>query len=203
MANTKTILGMAAISLLLTTREVRALPPASSELAALLLARTCIKEAGWEITDDCAAIHTVVQNRANMEPHTYYEEMLGRYSKVKPGKPWIQQLDIGANKPKNWPRKLRWVGVHDVKWRAMLRHAQKIVSGKIVATCDPAHWGDRKGDHTRAVTAGWKEVTCGDTKNEFWVVSYRKAGAASASLKPCKKPRRKQLRQVDHQPEPS
>jgi hypothetical protein len=139
-----------------------------------------------------------------MEPHTYYEQMLGRYSKPAPAKPWIQQLDITASRPKSWPRQVKWRGVHDVKWREMLAHAQKIISGKIVAECDPAHWGDRKGDHARAVNAGWKEVTCGDTKNEFWVISYRQLGAESSTLKPCKQARRKRREHPElHPPEPS
>ena len=173
MANIKMILGWLVAITLLTSVEgyvlqAHAMPPASPALASLLLARTCVKEAGWEITDDCAAIHAVVQKRADMEQHTYYEQMLERYSKPSAAKPWLQELDVAATRPASWPAGAHWEGVHEVKWRAMLAHAQQIVGGKVVAACDPAHWGDRLGDHVRAVNAGWTEIACGDTRNEFW-----------------------------------
>jgi len=169
----KTILGWLLVILLAVSVEgyvpqARAMPPASQELASLLLARTCVKEAGWEITDDCAAIHAVLQKRANLESHTYYEQMLERYSKPSATKPWVQELDVTASQPASWPSTARWHGVHQLKWVAMLEHARRIVRGEIAAKCDPAHWGDPRGDHDRAVKYGWVEIPCGDTKNEFW-----------------------------------
>lgn len=161
------------LSLLLSSsvaQQAHALPPASPSLAALLLARTCVKEAGWEITEDCAAIHAVLQKRADLESHTYYEQMLERYSKASVDRPWLQQLDVWGSQPASWPAGVQWKKVHRLKWMAMLAHATSIVEGRTFSSCDPDHWGDSRGDHKRAVRNGWTQISCGATKNEFWVV---------------------------------
>jgi len=155
--------------LLASVSPARALPPASRLQAALLLARTCVKEAGWKITDDCAAIHAVVQKRADMESHTYYEQMLERYSKIAANRAWLEELDAQGNKPSSWPNTVDWEK-HRGKWLSMLAHATEIVDGRVRAACDPDHWGDSRGDHERAVRAGWTQIPCGQAMNEFWQV---------------------------------
>lgn len=190
-----TIIGPAvALAALSFAGSAQALPPSSPTLASLLLARTCVKEAGWKITDDCAAIHAVVQNRANMKRGLHYEDVLRRYSKPNPAKPWIEELNVTGKKPANWPAGIKWSGVHERRWLAMLEHTRKIVDGKIIASCDPAHWGDRNEDHKRAVNAGWKEITCGDTRNEFWVIAYKKG---TPDLVPCSKRNRRSRHQCE------
>jgi hypothetical protein len=147
----------------------QALPPASKTLAALLLARTCVKEAGWNITDDCVSIHAVVQKRADMEKHTYYEQMLERYSRVASNRMWLEQLDLQGSKPEAWPQGAHWEK-HRGKWLQILAHATEIVEGRVQAPCKPDHWGDSRGDHKRAVLAGWTQIECGQSLNEFWRV---------------------------------
>lgn len=156
----------------------RAKPPASRDLAALLLARTCLREAGWQITDDCAAIHVIVQKRADLESHTYYEQMIARYSRPQASRPWIDELGFSASRPASWPMGLRWEGTHQSAWLELLSHARAIVSGDVVSSCAELadHWGDRRGDRKRALSNGWRLIACGQTRNDFWHVPKAKAG---------------------------
>ncbi len=176
MANIKMILGWL---LLITVASVEgyvpqahAMPPASPALAALLLARTCVREAGMEITDDCAAIHVVAQKRANLG-RTHYESMIQLYSKPNAkGRAWIEQLSTTGEKPEGWPMSdSQWKHIYKAKWGALLKHARAIIRGEVEPACDPDHWGDALQDRQRALRYGWQQVSCGSARNEFWVVA--------------------------------
>jgi hypothetical protein len=145
-----------------------ALPPVSKEHASLLLARTCAKEAGWEITADCAAIHAVIQKRANLRSANF-EQMLGWYSKTAVGRAWLEELDTSGTRPPSWPAGTHWDNYRG-KWLALLEHARDILEGTVPVACDPDHWGDSRGDRSRAVRAGWTQIDCGSALNEFWSV---------------------------------
>lgn len=145
----------------------QALPDRSRD--AVLLARVCIKEAGWEITDDCTAIHAVIEKRSKLR-NVSYATMIQLYSKKAPHRAYLEQLDRTAKKPLLWPDNIKWFVLYRDKWLAVLAHADAAVSGGIAAPCDPDHWGDSYGDRTRALSNGWTQIACGNSRNEFWQV---------------------------------
>lgn len=138
---------------------------------AVVLARVCVKEAGFEAfaTNDCAGIWTVldrvgrgdvVNGAKQYSPRAFLPERLG-------GKPWIAYLRGDGAEPEGWPANLRWERYRG-DWMELLRHAAELVAhGSEV--CPAHHWGDRRGDHERAVSYGWRELDCGETANMFWV----------------------------------
>lgn len=146
--------------------------PLQSTPDEVLLARTCLREAGWGITDDCAAIHAVILNRVR-RTGVIYSRMIRAYSKPKADRSWIEEMDISGSKPAQWPRGLSWDALQG-KWRALVKHARKVAAGDVTPACDADHWGDTLGDHDRAVRHGLTQIPCGETLNEFWVVPRSK-----------------------------
>jgi len=137
----------------------------------VLLARTCLREAGWKVTDDCAAIHGVITERVRTAGKKYgygYESMILAYSKPKPQKSWIDDLDQLAEQPASWPAGTSWQAFRGY-WVRLLAHAWAVLDGEIKPACQAEHWGDQLKDRERAERHGWQELPCGNSLNAFWL----------------------------------
>lgn len=173
---------------------VRAQEPLTPELA---LARICVSEAGWEATDDCAAIHHVLLRGAEHRgggrrayvsfASSYSHRLLTGDGQIQ--RPWLRQLDTSGSEPGLWGfRRMRdgslsrvdcppWRAYRE-RWMAVLERARTLVRERRLddadewSPCDeePHHWGCPLPcvDHERATRAGWRQISCGNTVNEFW-----------------------------------
>jgi len=133
----------------------------------VLLARTCLREAGWAVTDDCAAIHAVILDRVSITK-ARYSFVIQAYSRPRPTRAWVDGMTAEATKPVGWPKSLSWSAYQD-QWRALLAHAQAVISSDVKPACKAHHWGDSRSDRKRALQYGWAQVPCGNALNEFWV----------------------------------
>jgi hypothetical protein len=136
---------------------------------ALILARVCVKEAGFDSHRDCVGIWTVldrvgsgdVVRGARAYSHRVFEpSQLGR-------RPWIAYLREDGSQPKLWPASMAWTN-YRVRWLALIADARTIIRDR-PQSCPARHWGDHGRDHLRAVSYGWRQIDCGATANEFWV----------------------------------
>lgn len=162
------------------------------EVAALLLARTCVSERGWRTeTTDCRAIAEVARHRVDargvslevairqLSPRLHIEGVVAR--------PWILDLADAGNRPDGlrttWtePRcAVRRIAGHCPDdsvlpsrrdaWLATLDEARRIVAGELPSPCAerPSRWGSR-ADVARGRRSGhvWVPVDCGETRNRF------------------------------------
>lgn len=149
------------------------------KLAAILLARIVIGEAGFDATrDDVAAHHAVIASRAE-RMRVRYTTAAGLYSPRHTGvakslRPWIAQLDRSGDRPEAWPSSASWT-VHRPKWERVLELAGKAVGGELPHQCDgqPHHWGSptHPNDQSRikrGIRRGfWRVIECPGTKNTF------------------------------------
>lgn len=166
-----------------------------AETDALLLARICVSEAGWECwqTGDGYAIHEVLLRGA--ERHGIaYAAFARRYSPratgahPSPTRPWIGDLRADGEAPSAWPRVITrrradgtaavephppW-GIYRPRWLAVLAQARVVAS---YALDDVDEWGSCEGpvhdwggsmDRDRATRLGLLDVDCGDTSNDFY-----------------------------------
>jgi len=140
---------------------------AQDEPKYVLLARTCLREAGWEITDDCAAIHAVIVDRVDVTK-VRYKRMIRAYSKPKASRAWVDTLTADAAMPADWPEEHPW-SAYQSRWRALMAHARSVLANEVKPACRAHHWGDSGNDRKRALRYGWTQVPCGDALNEFWV----------------------------------
>ncbi len=147
-------------------------PPASVEA----LARVCVGEAGFDSTEtgDCTAIVLTLRRRA-IRRRVSVVRMAELYSTRHfdrdrdDARAWIAGLIYSAERPQAWPENLRWARYRP-RWIAVLRHVRAVLRGEVPDPCPAAdHWGMRHGiDWERAQRAGWREVSCGETRNAFW-----------------------------------
>lgn len=148
----------------------------------LVLARICAKEEGWSITDGCAGIHQVLE-RGSRRTGLSYVSFARQYSPSafapRPGKEWFSGLLPSGTRPAGWPRGASWAA-HRGKWLALYRHAGAIQSGAATSRCTqpPKHWGGAM-DHKRPRRYGWVRVSCGDTRNLFWIPRRESLGSGA------------------------
>lgn len=162
---------------------------------ALLLARICVSEAGWDCFEsgDGYAIHEVLLRGA--ERHAMrYETFARSYSPRATGmapsrlRPWVAGLRADGGEPYSWPRVTTrpipgglvrvephppWVS-YRARWLAVLERAREVVSWRLDdvdewGLCDgPVHdWGGTM-DRARATRLGLLDVDCGGTSNDFY-----------------------------------
>lgn len=156
----------------------------------LQLARTLVSERGWEDSDDDAAIYAVHQSslrrlswrlgRAITLLQTI-RLMSPRVAGIKPPthprQVWTGSLRLDAQRPRGWPRRVRWnnyVG----RWRQALQRAGQVLRGEVSSKCDGPvdYWGSPE-DMDNPALGGWERVDCGRTHNVFWRVPRRRPWA--------------------------
>jgi len=154
---------------------------------ALVLARVCAHEAGWDALEDCAAIHAVLSGgaeRHGMTLRAYAYAYSGRALRGQTSRPWMAALREDGSEPAGWPR-VRYVVRRDgsaraaahpawsgyrAQWLALLAYARLLVAGDVASSCvEPPHdWGGSM-DAARATRIGLIPVSCGGTRNQFYL----------------------------------
>ena len=159
---------------------------ADEEPAHVTLARTCVSEASWNAIEsgDCAAIAAVAKrvgrgdvarglrlyarsaHNQNRRDARRWVAFLGNYSALSNSSTEANYPEA----PEGWPAHLSWER-HAPYWQHVLDGAQRILSGEIQHRCTetPWHWGGAM-DRWRAVRNRWRQIDCGPTHNEFWVL---------------------------------
>lgn len=158
---------------------------------ALLLARICVSEAGWDCFDtkDGLAIHEVLLRGAARHGISYaafarsYSKAAGRGGEnVRERIRWIREMNERGDQPASWPAQ-RYVNVGGTvrvhpglpwaqyrgSWLAVLERAKEVVRRyeldniNVWGVCpSPVHdWGGDM-DHERATRIGLIQVTCGE-----------------------------------------
>lgn len=164
---------------------------------ALLLARICVSEAGWDCFDtkDGYAIHEVLLRGAARHNISYaayarsYSKAAGRGGdNVRPRTQWIREMNERGDQPPSWPTH-RYVNsggavrVHPGlpwsqyrgSWLAVLERAKEVVQRfaldnlGVWGVCASAvhDWGGSMDRH-RAERIGLVAVECGETSNDFY-----------------------------------
>jgi hypothetical protein len=140
----------------------------------LALAQICASEASVQTeTDDCAAIAQVLKRRARVMS---FSQIARRYSTRvfqrdrRDGRRWIAHLTPNGQEPAGWPESLPW-SKWQKRWLSLYHHAGRILRDEVPSPCatPPDHWGGSMDDW-RARKAGWRQVDCGRTLNNFWSV---------------------------------
>jgi len=154
---------------------------------ALVLARVCAHEAGWESLSDCSAIYEVLRGgaeRHGMTLRAYAYAYSGRALRGQTSRPWMAALREDGAEPAGWPR-TRYVVQRDgsarasahppwsgyrAQWMALLAHARGLLAGEVASSCvEPPHdWGGSM-DAARATRIGLVPVDCGVTRNRFYL----------------------------------
>lgn len=157
---------------------------------ALLLARICAHEAGWEAdeTGDCAAIHEVLWRgamREGMSYRSFAHAYSGRALRGETSRRYFAYLNERGEEPAYWPRYYSRRGSDGLshlsvvppfshyrrQWLELLEYARGIVGqhpDDVSPCASPVHdWGGSM-DRERAQRIGLLEVECGDTRNDFY-----------------------------------
>lgn len=183
-----------ALLLLLPLAAVQA-QHAGRSSPALLLARICVSEAGWECFDtrDGVAIHEVLLRGAERLGISY-SSFARTYSpratgfEPSPLRPWVGGLREDGAAPSAWPRVITrrradgtssvephppWA-IYRPRWLAVLARAREVVGYTLDdvdewSPCDGSvhDWGGAM-DRERARRIGLIEVECGETSNDFY-----------------------------------
>jgi len=93
-----------------------------SKKTALLLARTCVAEIGFELNatvDECELMwsinfHNALRKKRSLTRQTMLFNSYWKSKTQRRRRPWIQFLD-GQTKPKYWPNSIKWSRYMD-KW---------------------------------------------------------------------------------------
>jgi len=134
---------------------------------AVVLARVCVKEAGFYSPQDCSMIRVVLERVGRGDvvrgarvytPSTFLPHRLG-------ARPWIAYLTGSGDQPREWPRTMDWER-YQQDWLALVTHCKTVLGSP--RYCDAEHWGDHGQDRQRALRYGWIQVDCGDTRNIPW-----------------------------------
>lgn len=141
---------------------------------ALLLARSCVGEAGFDAAErgECAAIWHVYRKRAELL-NKPIDKITRKYSAaVKRGRhnahrKWIFGLDATGRKPRGWSSQLDW-NRYRMKWLITLALAEQFLSGSIPDPIPQAqHYGgpmDHKLDARQ-----WRRIKTERFANWFYV----------------------------------
>lgn len=162
-----------------------------SPSAELALARLCVNEAGMRAYqgDDCAAIHTVIQFRADHIYRSSYLTALHRYSHGVTtaarsargvGRPWVAELEADGRAPRSWAGSTRASWARSSRhWLRTYAHAREIYRTDARAECygttrDGAPILTRPHTWTRSdvrpADTSAQALDCGSTRNVFWSV---------------------------------
>lgn len=152
----------------------------------VLLARVCAHEAGFDANVDCEAIHAVLQRVAARSGHSYRAAAFAYSGVALRGasrRSYVAQLDERGREPASWPRMVTvcrrgtcrvvqhapWSAYRE-RWLALVARAERIVAGAVAHSCDeePDDWGG-VADRERAARLGLRRISCGETRNDFYV----------------------------------
>lgn len=146
-----------------------------------LMGRLCVNEASWNVRD-CAAITHIRIRSARSHNRTLADELIalhGRRSlrpdratniRRRDNRPWIAQLSALGARPGLWPDTVDWASNGQVGWSQIMTVVAAVIRGEWPDPCrgSPNTWGNRTGDHARALRLGFHQVNCGNTANMFW-----------------------------------
>ena len=126
---------------------------ADQRSTAVLLAQSCVGEAGFESIDtgECAAILHIYRKRSEVLGWPI-EKVVRRYSaavKERGDHPnsWVLHLNDGGGKPHRWSSRLRWE-YHRDRWMAVLNYARAFLRGEVDDPLPQAvHYGGRMDRH--------------------------------------------------------
>lgn len=145
---------------------------------AVILARICVSEAGWDSGDDCTAIHQVIAGIAEREGMSWRAAARAaspRLAECTVSRRWLCGLDARGEQPAHWPSLVSWSRYRD-DWLSTVARARRILDGEIVSRCTeaPRVWGSVE-DHIRAAREGriLRSIDCGRTRNRFSVRGTR------------------------------
>ena len=145
----------------------------------LMLATSCVGEAGWQAVDECIAIAWVYKKLAD-ECGGSLTGVIRRYSSAlkfrsTQTRPWLKDLKLEGKKPKSWPNNLSWT-VHKMYWDSILSRLDRWAEGK---EPDPLPEAIEYGGpmDTKHPTAGkWQKVEAPKYfGNIFWARPIRKS----------------------------
>lgn len=145
---------------------------------ALLLARVCIHEAGWEDTGDCEAIHAVILGVSERRGISYRRAAFayaGGALDRHGAKAWAAELTPACREPASWPDPPHngWPAYVD-RCRAAFARAREVYEGTRSHACpaDPHDWGGPI-DRPRARRLGLIRIDCSagdvETLNDFYL----------------------------------
>lgn len=127
-------------------------------MTAVMLARVCVSEAGWQGHEECAVIVHALNQQA-IQRNLSLRTQICNYApnscdQDREHRRWIAFLDPRrASPPPGWPR-LPWEP-HRAKFAAMTVTAWKAMTGRMASPCPGAiHWGSQ---HCTACTRRMEE----------------------------------------------
>lgn len=146
-----------------------------------LMGKLCVNEASWN-TRDCAAITHIRVRSARSHGRTLRDELIALHGRRslrvdratridgRDNRPWIAQLNTLGTRPALWPDTMNWLEQGRPGWGRVLSVVVAVLEGKQADPCrgTPNTWGNRGGDHVRALRLGFRQVDCGSTANMFW-----------------------------------
>jgi len=193
-----TILLLLAFCLLVSSQLTGVAQTTQRMTPQLALARICASEASLQITDDCAAIHQVLDFRSNLRGFRYVT--FARLYSTRVFDPnrtdrraWLSHLSANGAEPLHWPlwRSQRqgdqglvtlervphptWERLRG-RWLSLYQHAGRIMRGEVENQCEMEihDWGGDM-DTARYLRRNPHavRVNCGDTVNTFWHLPHR------------------------------
>lgn len=128
-------------------------------LTKLWLARSCVGEAGFHAREECVGIAWTMATRAQ-DVRSNFLSVLQQYSAaIKPHerhrRPWIFQLTLNGDRPKDWPERLSWK-THKILWLRLLTILDKWANGKLP---NPVEGANHFGGKMDTPGATWIEIT--------------------------------------------
>lgn len=142
----------------------------------LQLSRIAVSESGFDSEDDHRAILEVLRDVArrmggvpvSMAAERYSSRVTGAMPPLNLRQAWIAELDLEGSEPSFWPPNGPPWAAYRAKWLAVVSRSRRLLVERGGPGCGAENWGDRLHDRKRAISYGWIEVDCGETKNMFW-----------------------------------
>ncbi len=159
--------------------------PAEAQADHVLLARTCVSEAGWASPQDCAGIAAVIQGIADRDGVSFARAWAlasPRLAACSVSRRWLCGLTERCVEPANWPRvvverdgRVRphppWSAYRE-RCLAAMDSARFVLAhpGGFCGGVTPRAWGDDRDVRIRerlSTERTWVDVECGETVLRF------------------------------------
>lgn len=135
----------------------------------LLLARTCVHEAGFDSPADCQLVHAVLSGIVERDGVSYRQAWRlasPRLARCDVRRSWVCRLRADGERPAGFPA--RWSRYRD-RWMAVLEVSRRLIAGEqVAAVCAerPRVWGSRS-DVARGRARGrrWVDAGCVGARN--------------------------------------
>lgn len=182
----RVLLGLLAVALACAVLVVPV--DASAQADHVLLARTCVSEAGWDGAQDCAAIAAVLAGIAERDGVSFARAWAlasPRLAECSVSRRWLCDLGDRCTEPAGWPRvvvepdgRVRphppWSAYRD-RCRAVMDRAAFVLAhpGGFCSEA-PRAWGNSADILAREPLSDrtWVPVDCGETRNSFGSWEY-------------------------------